>query len=51
MEMGFVRGAKVKVAKYAPLNDPVEYIIKGYHVTLRREQADNILMNAPAKAA
>ena len=51
MEMGFVRGTKVKVVKYAPLNDPMEFIIKDYHVALRREQAANVLMTALEKAA
>lgn len=51
MEMGFVRGADIEVVKYAPLNDPMEFIIKGYHVTLRRDQAADILMNEPEKAA
>ncbi len=51
MEMGFVRGAQVEVVKYAPLSDPIEFVIKGYHVTLRREQAADILMREPEKAA
>ncbi len=51
MEMGFVNGADIEVVKYAPLNDPMEFIIKGYHVTLRKEQAADILMNEPEKAA
>ncbi len=45
MEMGFVRGAEVKVVKYAPLKNPLEYIVKGYHVTLRKEEAANVLIN------
>jgi Fe2+ transport system protein FeoA len=48
MEMGFVRGAEVRTVKDAPLNDPVEYVIKGYHVSLRRVEASDILMNPPA---
>ena len=51
MEMGFVRGTKVKVVKYAPLNDSMEFITKDYHVALRREQAANVLMVAVEKAA
>jgi ferrous iron transport protein A len=51
MEMGFVRGTEVKVIKYAPLSDPMEFVIKGYHITLRRDQASDILMNQPEKAA
>lgn len=51
MEMGFVRGADIEVVKYAPLNDPMEFVVKGYHVTLRRDQAADILMEEPEKAA
>jgi len=46
-EMGFTRGMEVQVVKAAPLTDPVEYLVKGYHVSLRREQAAHILMNRP----
>jgi Fe2+ transport system protein FeoA len=51
MEMGFVRGAEIKVVKFAPLNDPMEFVVKGYHLTLRRNQAEDILMSQPEKAA
>ena len=42
LEMGIVRGAEVYVEKYAPLKDPLELIVKGYHVSLRVEEAANI---------
>jgi Fe2+ transport system protein FeoA len=51
MEMGFVKGTEVKVVKYAPLYDPMQFELKGYHVSLRRDQADDIIMNIPEKAA
>jgi Fe2+ transport system protein FeoA len=51
MEMGFVRGTQVQVVKYAPLSDPIEFVIKGYHLTLRREQAADIIMEEPVKVA
>lgn len=38
-EMGFVKGKSVKVIKNAPLQDPVEYEIMGYNVSLRRSEA------------
>lgn len=38
-EMGFVRGKEVKAVKNAPLNDPIEYAIMGYAVSLRRREA------------
>ena len=37
LEMGFIRGARLKVEKLAPLGDPMELVIKGYHLSLRRE--------------
>ena len=51
MEMGFVKGTEVSVVKYAPLNDPMELVLMGYHVSIRRGQAADILMNVPDKAA
>lgn len=39
-EMGFVRGAEVQIVKYAPFKDPIELIIKGYHLSLRRDEAE-----------
>jgi ferrous iron transport protein B len=39
-EMGFVKGKKVTVIKNAPLQDPVEYEIMGYKVSLRRSEAE-----------
>jgi ferrous iron transport protein B len=38
-EMGFVKGKKVRVVKNAPLQDPVEYSILDYLISLRRTEA------------
>ena len=42
LEMGFLRGTEVYVEKYAPLKDPIELVLKGYHVSLRVEEAAHI---------
>lgn len=42
MEMGFVKGKRIHVIKQAPLNDPIEYEIMGYRVSLRRSEAKMI---------
>ncbi len=42
LEMGIVKGSEVYVEKYAPLKDPLELIVKGYHVSLRVEEASQI---------
>jgi Fe2+ transport system protein FeoA len=43
--MGFIRGALLKVEKLAPLGDPMELIIKDYHLSLRREEGQCILVS------
>jgi len=39
MEMGFVKGKEITVVKSAPMQDPIEYKIMGYHVSLRQSEA------------
>jgi Fe2+ transport system protein FeoA len=46
-EMGFIRGVDVLVEKYAPLRDPIELVLKGYHVSLRVEEAAQLMMEKP----
>lgn len=42
LEMGINRGTTIYVEKYAPLKDPIELIVKGYHVSMRVEEAAHI---------
>lgn len=42
LEMGLVRGETISVERVAPLGDPVEFVIKGYHLSLRRQDAARI---------
>jgi Fe2+ transport system protein FeoA len=50
-EMGFIKGTEVFVEKYAPLRDPVELVVKGYHVSLRVEEAAQVLMERQGQEA
>ncbi|MCD4736297.1 MAG: ferrous iron transport protein B, partial [Bacteroidales bacterium] len=50
-EMGFVRGKVVKVIKNAPLQDPVEYNIMGYDISLRKSEARLIEVVSPEVAS
>ena len=45
LEMGFIRGARIRVEKLAPMGDPMELVIKGYHLSLRREEGQCILVS------
>ncbi|MDE6543273.1 MAG: 50S ribosome-binding GTPase, partial [Muribaculaceae bacterium] len=42
MEMGLVKGRKIKAVLTAPLNDPVKYRLMGYEISLRRNEAKMI---------
>ena len=44
MEMGVVPGAPIRVIKAAPLGDPIEVRVRGYHLALRRAEAQTILV-------
>jgi ferrous iron transport protein B len=50
-EMGFVKGKKITVVKNAPLNDPVEFSLMGYNVSLRRHEASLIDVSAEIDVA
>ena len=50
IEMGFVKGNKVKVILNAPLRDPIEYEIIGYKISLRREEASKIEVISESEA-
>lgn len=42
LDMGIIKGAEIEVERVAPLGDPIEVRIKGYHLSLRKEEAANI---------
>ena len=42
LDMGVVPQTKVEVERVAPLGDPMEVRIKGYHLSLRKEEAANV---------
>ena len=39
LDMGFIPGTRIKVIRNAPLVDPVEFLLKGYYVSLRHSEA------------
>ncbi len=46
MDMGVIFGGEVKVEKIAPLGDPIEVTIKDYKLSLRKKEAECILVEA-----
>ncbi|MBC8174404.1 MAG: ferrous iron transport protein A [Candidatus Marinimicrobia bacterium] len=45
MEMGILVNDTVELDKFAPLQDPMELIVKGYHLSLRRKDAAKICVD------
>ena len=42
MDMGITRGVDIKITKVAPLGDPLEVTVRGYELSLRKEDAARI---------
>ncbi len=46
MEMGLLNGTAVELVRFAPLGDPVEIKVRGYNLTLRKHEAEQILVRS-----
>ena len=44
MDMGVTKGVEVLVRRVAPLGDPIEVTVRGYELSLRKAEAENILV-------
>ena len=42
LDMGVIPKTQVEVERVAPLGDPIEVKVKGYHLSLRKEEAANV---------
>ena len=43
-EMGLLAGTRLTLVRTAPLGDPLEIKVRGYHLTLRKSEADHVLV-------
>ncbi len=48
MEMGLLVGTTVELVRFAPMGDPVEIKVRGYHLTLRKHEAEQIFVRPAA---
>lgn len=44
MDMGITKGTEIYVRKVAPLADPIEVTVRGYELSLRKGEAENIVV-------
>ena len=49
-ELGLIRGTTVFVKRFAPMGDPMEIVLRGYSLSLRKQDASKILVSKKNKA-
>jgi len=42
LDMGLTRGTEIIVVRRAPLGDPVEFLLKGYNLSLRKRECEGV---------
>lgn len=47
-EMGLLAGTKLTLIRTAPMGDPIEIKLRGYHLTLRKSEADHVVVEPTA---
>ena len=45
MDMGITKGTEIYVRKVAPLGDPIEVTVRGFELSLRKNEAQNVLVS------
>lgn len=45
LDMGLIPGTKICIQKVAPMGDPIQIRLRGYELTIRKEDAEKIEMN------
>ena len=43
-EMGVLTGTRITLVRTAPMGDPIEIKVRGYNLTLRKSEADHVLV-------
>ena len=46
LEMGLTRGTVIELVRFAPMGDPIEIAVRGYRLSLRRVEAESILLRS-----
>ncbi len=46
LEMGLTRGTCVELIRVAPMGDPVEFLVRGYRLSLRKSEASSVIIEA-----
>jgi ferrous iron transport protein A len=44
LEMGLTRGTAIEIIRFAPMGDPIEISVRGYRLSLRRIEAESVIV-------
>ena len=44
LEMGLTKGSSVEFIRTAPMGDPIEILVRGYRMSLRKQEAESVLV-------
>ena len=44
LEMGLTKGSSVEFIRTAPMGDPIEILVRGYRLSLRKQEAESVLV-------
>jgi len=42
LDMGLIRGTEIEMVRKSPLGDPLEFLVKGYNLSLRKRECENV---------
>lgn len=45
LEMGMIPGTIIEVVRFAPMGNPIDIKLRGYHLSLRREEAETVMVS------
>jgi ferrous iron transport protein A len=45
LEMGLTKGTNVELIRFAPMGDPIEISVRGYRLSLRRVEAESVIVS------
>ena len=51
MEMGLTDGEEIELIGFAPLGDPIEFLIRGYRLSLRKAEAARVIIEPLSQSA
>ena len=45
LELGLLKGTAIEIVRFAPLGDPIEIKIRGYRLSIRKEEAESVVLS------